>query len=256
MMDRQRDPEGDEPRVISGLTDRLAERQRARRRLRIRAIVAAAVAVVLIAAAGYVLLVSPVVALRVEDVQVSGTTEIASTEEVLAVVAPYEGQPLLRLDAPALRQDLLGVVGVREVTVERDFPHGLVITVEPRVPVASVQAEDGYVLLDAEGTELTSTAEAPDGVPVVEVPVGTDVTADALTAVLEVMASLPTTILEQVASASASTAHEVEFVLEDGARVIWGSAEENELKAAVLESLLQVQAELYDVSAPLSPITR
>lgn len=245
-----------EDRVVSGLSDRLAERQRSRRRLRIRAIVAAAVAVLLLAGTGYVLLASPLVALEVDEVEVTGTNELASTEAVLAVVQPYEGEPLLRLDTSGLREELLGIVGVREATVQREFPHGLAITIEPRVPVATVEQEDGYVLLDTEGVELAVTDEPSEGVPVVEVPVGTEVTADALTAVLTVMAALPSEILAQVASASASSAHEVEFVLDSGARVVWGSADDNELKAAVLESLLQVEAELYDVSAPLSPITR
>lgn len=249
-------PAAQDRRVVNGLSDRLAERQNAKRRLRMRAIIAAGLAVVLLAAAGYVLLASPLVALQVEDVQVSGTNAVASTDEVLDVVDDYAGQPLLRLDTRGLREELLRIVGVRDVSVQRDFPHGLVITVEPRVPVATVQQEDGFVLLDAEGTELAVTAEPADGVPVLEVPVGTETTADALTAVLTVMSSLPTAILEQVASASASTAHEVEFVLDSGASVVWGSAEENALKAAVLASLLQVPAEVYDVSAPLSPITR
>lgn len=250
-----REAPGEQP-VVSGLTDRLAERQRARRRLRIRAILAAAAAVLLIAGAGYVLLASPLVALEIDEVRVSGTDEIASTEEVLAVVQTYEGQPLLRLDTPGLREELLTIVGVREATVQREFPHGLAITIESRVPVATVEHDGGYVLLDSEGVQLAVTDEPAEGVPVVDVPVGDESTAEALTAVLTVMASLPSTILEQVASASAATAHEVEFELDDGATVVWGSAEDNELKATVLETLLPVKAQLYDVSAPLSPITR
>lgn len=246
----------DPDRVLTGLNDRLAERQRARRRVRLAAITAVAVVVALVAVGAYALLASPWVALRTVDVEVTGTNEIATTEEVLAVVAPHEGEPLLRLDTRTLREELLAIVGVREAKVERDFPHGLVITIEPRVPVATVAQEGGYVLLDAEGVELAVTAEQPEGVPLVEVPVGTDRTADSLAAVLTVMAALPEPILAQVTDASAASAHEVEFVLESGAEVVWGSAEENELKAAVLEQLLQVPAQLYDVSAPLSPITR
>src|SRR5690606_39692333 len=66
-------------------------------------------------------------------------------------ISPHEGEPLLRLDAPRLRDELEAVAGVGEATVRRVLPHGLEITVVPRVPVATVAAEDGYVLLDAEG---------------------------------------------------------------------------------------------------------
>lgn len=242
--------------LLTGLTDRLAERQRARRRLRLRAIAAVAAVVLLIAGAGYVLLASPWLALRTDAIEVTGTDAIATTEEVLAVVTPVQGQPLLRIDTAGLREQLLEIVGVRDATVERAFPNGLVITIEPRVPVATVAQDGGYVLLDSDGVALTTTEAPAEGVPLVEVPVGTDDTAASLEAVLTVMAALPPGILEQVASASATTAHEVEFVLDSGARVVWGSAEENDLKAVVLERLLAVVAEIYDVSAPLSPITR
>lgn len=244
------------PRVSGGLADRLAERQRARRRLRFRAVAIVAAAVLLLAGAGYVALASPVLALDVEEVSLTGTNEVVTAEDVLAVVQPYDGEPLLRLDTPGLRQELLGVTGVLDVAVSRDLPHGLVIEVTPRVPVASVQQDDVFVLLDAEGVELARSSEAPEGVPVVSVPVGTEDTADALAAVLEVMASLPASILEQVERASAETAYEVQFRLASGALVVWGSAEDNELKARVLQTLLQVPAQLYDVSAPLSPITK
>lgn len=242
-------------RVSTGLEERLAERRRARRRLRIRAVIAFAVGIVLVAAAAYVLLVSEWVALRADDVEVEGTNEIVTSEQVMEIVAAYDGTPLLRLDTGGLRSQLLEVVGVLDATVHRDLPHGLVVTIEPRVPVATVEDDDRYVLLDAEGVELARTKGPAEGVPVIEVPVGTEATADAVDAVLTVMAALPPELLEQVAHASATTAHEVEFELDSGATVVWGSAEENALKAEVLMTLLQVEASVYDVSAPRSPVT-
>ncbi|HLV56638.1 MAG TPA: FtsQ-type POTRA domain-containing protein [Actinotalea caeni] len=243
-------------RVSDGLTERLEERRRARRRLRLRAVAMVVAGVLVLAGVGWVALASSLLALRLDDVEVVGTDDIARSEDVLAVVAPHEGEPLLRLDAPRLRDELEAVAGVGEATVRRVLPHGLEITVVPRVPVATVAAEDGYVLLDAEGVELAVTQEPHEGVPVVDVPVGSDTTAEALEAVLTAMAALGESLLQRVVSVSAPTAYEVELVLDSGARVVWGSAEDSELKAAVLERLLQVPAEVYDVSAPLNPITR
>lgn len=243
-------------RVSDGLSDRLAERRRARRRLRLRAIALGAAAALLLAGAGYVLLASSLLALRVEAVEVVGANDIAPAEEVLAVVEPLDGVPLVRLDTPGLRDDLMGITGVAEATVQRDFPHGLVVTIVPREPVATVEDDGQYVLLDAEGVELDRTAEPREGVPEIDIPVSSDATADALAAVLAVMEALPADLLTQVSEVSAPSAYEVEFGLDSGARVVWGSAEDSELKAAVLERLLQVPASVYDVSAPLSPITR
>jgi len=246
----------DPPRVSDGLADRLAERRRARRRLRLRAVWLVAAAVVLLAGAGYLALGSSVLALHTDAVSVTGANEIVDEADVLAVVEPHEGEPLLRLDTPGLRQELLGLVGVLDVTVQRELPHGLRITIEPRVPVATVRDGGDFVLLDGDGVELARTADRPDGVPLVSVPVGSTDTAAALEAVLDVMSALPSDILDQVADASARTAFEVEFELDSGARVVWGSAEQNALKSEVLTALLPVPAQVYDVSAPLSPITR
>lgn len=243
-------------RVTDALSDRLAERRRARRRLRLRALVIVVACALLIAGAGYVALASSVLALRADEVRVQGANEIAPADQVLEVVAPLAGVPLLRLDTAALRQELLGIVGVRDVSIARDFPNGLTVTVQPRVPVATVREEGQYVLLDGDGVELARGDQPADGVPQVRVPVGSEETAAALTAVLDVMAALPADILDQVLDASATSAHEIEFTLTSGATVVWGSAIDNALKARVLDTLLQLEANVYDVSAPLSPTTR
>ncbi len=246
-----------EDRITDQLGDRIAERQRARRRLRVRAVVIAAVITLVLAGGGYLALASPVLALRADDVTVAGTNTIVSDDDVMALVEPLEGEPLLRLDTRGLREDLRSVTGVLDAGVERDFPHGLTIAITPRVPVASVEEDGGYVMLDAEGVELGSTDDPVDGIPTVEVPVGTADTADALTAVLAALEAMSEAgLLEQVSAASASSAYEVELTLAEGATVLWGSAEDSELKAAVLGELLAVDAQVYDVSAPLSPITR
>lgn len=243
-------------RVSDRLVDRLEERRRARRRLRVRALVLWVVAALVVCGAAYVVLASPLLALRADDVELQGTDEIAPAEDVLEVVEPFDGVPLLRLDTPAIRAELLELPGVLDATVRRDFPHGLIVTVVPRTPVATVEEDGGFVVLDAEGVELARDDEPREGIPVVAVPVGSDATAEALTAVLTAMDALPADLLEQVAEVSAATAYEVTFELDSGAQVVWGSAEDSDLKAAVLADLLQVPASVYDVSAPLSPITR
>lgn len=243
-------------RVSGGLEDRLAERQRARRRLRVRALVVAGVVALLLGGGAYVSLFSPVLALQGEEITITGTDEIASERDVLALVEPYEGEPLLRIDTVGLREELLEVTGVLDVVVMRDFPNGLTVAVEPRVPVATVEEDGEFVLLDGEGVVLARTESPREGVPQVQVPVGTEDTAAALTAVLSVMAALPPSLLGEVTEASAASSFEVEFTLDQGSTVIWGSAEDNALKVAALEVLLQIDAEVYDVSAPESPITR
>ena len=44
--------------------------------------------------------------------------------------------------------------------------------------------------------------------------------------------------------------------LRDGAKVIWGSAEQSELKSQVLATLLPLGGDVFDVSAPGFPARR
>ncbi|MFV0427485.1 MAG: cell division protein FtsQ/DivIB [Beutenbergiaceae bacterium] len=244
------------PEVTEALADRLGQRRRARRRLRIRALLICVISALLLAGIGYLSLLSPVLALRAEQISVQGSSEYVSAEQVRAIAAGYVGVPLLRLDTAEIVSQTEDLVGVREASVRRDFPNGIQITVVPRVPVASVGQGDLFVTLDSEGVELAQTDAPAADVPLVHVPVGTEGTVPALAAVLEVLAVLPPQLLEQVGQVSASSAHEVEFTLDSGAQVVWGSAQDSVLKATVLEILLQVEAQVYDVSAPNNPITR
>lgn len=246
----------DDP-VSHGLVDRLQERRSARRRLRVRAVLIGVAVLLLLAGLVYAAGWSPLLALRGEDVRVEGTTEIVPEPSIRSIVEPYHEVPLVRVDTDAIAASVEALVGVRSVVVERDFPNGLAVLITPRVGIASVEADDGaFALLDVDGVELARSEQPPEGVPAVQVPVGTDQTAPSLAAVLSVLDALPGDVRAEVTQASATTPDMVELVLTDGAQVVWGSAEDSDLKVAALQVLRQVDAEVYDVSAPLAPITR
>ena len=59
-----------------------------------------------------------------------------------------------------------------------------------------------------------------------------------------------------MAQSSAESPESVKLELQDGSEVLWGSADDAELKASVLTTLLQVGADHYDVSIPTAPLTR
>ena len=60
----------------------------------------------------------------------------------------------------------------------------------------------------------------------------------------------------QVTGLQAEAVDAITISLTDDRTVLWGSAEESELKSEVLGTLLQMEARVYDVSAPLYPTTR
>lgn len=239
-----------------------------RRRLAWRQIVLVSGGTLAVLALAWLLFWSPVLALDVDEVQVSGAGTVVAVDQVMAVVAERAGTPLPRLDTVGLRDAILEVPGVREARVARDWPTGLVIELVSREPVAAVPeqkdpatggavAGTGYALVDQDGVQVGRVDAAPEGLPVVDVPVGD---ARTLTAVLTVLQSLPADLLAQVGQISAQTQDTVTMLLRDGAQVDWGSAGENPLKAAVLQALRAAPASagaaVYDVSAPTLPIVK
>src|SRR5699024_2186782 len=128
-----------------GLLERLAEQTRARRRLAWRKVLLALGVLVLVGAAAWAVLVSPLLALDVADVRVSGAGEgtTVAQEDVLSVVAGHAGTPLARLDTGDLAAQIGEITTVRSAQVTRSWPHGLAVDITARVPVAAATTDDG-----------------------------------------------------------------------------------------------------------------
>lgn len=247
------------PVVSPSSVARFEERARARRSRSRRKAAAVAGGAAAAGALGWLLLLSPVLALDPQDVRVEGAGTVVAVDQVLDVVDAHAGVPLPRLDTVGLRDEVLEVPGVREARVTRGWPHGLLVVLVAREPVAAVPEPEagGFALLDMEGVQVGRVDAAPDGLPVVDVPVGD---ARTLSAVLTVLEQLPADLLAQVQGVSARTQDTVTMQLRDGVRVDWGSAAETPLKIAVLATLRSsgaaAGATVVDVSAPRLPITR
>lgn len=184
-------------------------------------------------------------------------------------VAPIYGKPLPQVTADEV-QTLLGqVVQVKSSSIEARPPSTLRVSIVERIPVALLKNEDAYLLVDQEGVELgTTTDPASAALPLIDggkAAIGQDT----FKAMTEVLANLPQPILAQLANATAASPDAVELKLVDGRSVIWGDASDMELKAVVLETLLNAPApapaagapapepvNVFDVSAPRRPVTR
>lgn len=230
-----------------------------RRRIRRDRALGWSAAVIVAAALGWLLLVSPVLALQGDQVtvRVEGDRAVVDAAAVGALLTSHAGTPLPRLDTVALRRQVLDVPGVRAASVTRSWPHGVLVTVVARDPVAAVPDNGGFALLDADGVQVGRSDTTPKDLPVVDVPLNAPT---AMTAVLLVLQQLPPALATDVVGASARNADDVQLTLGDGAKVEWGSADQSALKAAVLLTLRKAQssahASVYDVSAPTLPITR
>ena len=252
--------------VVEQAAQRFAERAQARRRVTRRKVAVVVAVVVGVGVLGWAAFFSSLLGLdpvRVDvvgaldasdDAALGGTVAVA---DVRAVVARHAGEPLPRLDTAALRTELLAVHGVKDARVVRRWPRGLTVTVTPRVPVAAVPTGDQVALLDADGVTLSTQPTAPAGLPVVGVPLDDT---RALGAALTVVDALPPELAAQVATVAAPTQDTVTLTLADGVQVVWGSAEDNPLKAQVVATLRADQTltdvTTIDVSAPRMPVVR
>lgn len=239
-------------RVSAGSVRRFAERAR-RRRLRaaLPLLVAAGLLVALVVAA-WVVLGSPW--LRADEVRVDGAQRVQQAE-VDAALGDQLGRPLARVDTGAVEERLEQLSQVRSVQVVRDWPSTLEVRLTERVPVAAVPGEAGFALVDDAGVVVETVPEPPAGLAVVSeetVAAG----GEALEAAVAVLQTMPDDLRATVAGTSAATPDSVTLALTSGAQVVWGSADESDRKAAVLRILLARPAQVYDVSAPGTPVTR
>ncbi|NLE97825.1 MAG: FtsQ-type POTRA domain-containing protein [Propionibacterium sp.] len=178
---------------------------------------------------------------------------IVTVEEYVATAAVPTGEPLARVDVRAVEERVRSLSEVAAVEVSRDFPGTVRIVVTERLAVYQLQDLDTYSWVDEHGVIFRTGEALVESMPVVDV----DEAEERLLAdVATVVEHLPAPIASSVERIEAGSVDLIELVLDDDRRVVWGSAEESALKAEVLDTLLQVEADVYDVSAPNHPTTR
>lgn len=257
MLDIQEDPWLPRPEDESD-SSVVAFPQPPRKRRRRNLILGLVFLVLLMAGLLAYLIFSPALALR--SVEISGNT-LVTAEEATAALEPLLGEPLPQIADEEVEQLLEGFAPIESVTVAAVPPFSLAVTIRERVPVAIVQNDGQFVLIDAEGRQLASVKDR-DAVQLPLIDGGTEaVNSEVFSSIATVLAALPESILNQLEHASADSVDSVELSLTGDQRIFWGSAEDNQAKALVLEALLAAPpadppAEEFDVSTPSSPVTR
>jgi cell division protein FtsQ len=236
------------------------------RRRRRRALIGVAGVVVVVAIVMALAMFSPVLA--VKTITVDGN-KLATEKSLQSVLSPLLNKPLPQVTLADVEALLKPVPQVKSVTMEARPPSTLLVHMVERVPVALLKNGNGYLLVDQDGVQLGTTKD-PAKVPLPLIDGGTaaigKATFHAMTAVL---ATLPKSVLSQLANASAKSPDAVQLKLNDGKTIIWGNASDMELKAQVLDALINAPAptpvagqpdpppvNVYDVSAPRHPVTR
>jgi cell division protein FtsQ len=192
--------------------------------------------------------------LAVEDVDVSGA-ETVEASDIRTRSGIDVGEPMIGVDLDTAERRIGALAVVRSVSVTRQWPHGILVSIEERTPIAVVEIGDRLRGMDEDGVVFRDYKTAPPGLPRVVTTSGT--TSDALKEAAEVVSALPQELTLIVDHVQVTSVDKISLVLKDGREVIWGSADESATKAEVLATLLAtVQAQVYDVSVPSKPTTR
>ena len=187
----------------------------------------------------------------VKDVQVVTSSGVSLSADQIAQVKEVANipinAPIARLDTDTAAQAVANLPWVSSVEVRRGWPNEVVVALVPRIPLARVVSLGQSQGVDAQGIIFDSPNL--DGLPLIEA------TGASLVSAVEVVSQLPSSLAQKVVRIRARSIDSVELDLKSGSVVRWGSADEPEFKAAVLEALLSLRAQIYDVSAPELPTT-
>jgi cell division protein FtsQ len=195
---------------------------------------------------------SPILALR--HVIVDGTQRLDAATLASAVDGQL-GVPLALLDEDRIRTELGEFSLIRSYVTELVPPDTLLIHIVERAPIGVIASAEGFRLIDPAGITIDTTVARPEGYPTIELAAGEDVEGAGFRSMAEVLLALPPSVLAQVDTIAARTRDDVTLTLTGSAqRVVWGSADDSESKAAVLASLIALHTGdgpgEYDVSAP------
>ena len=128
---------------------------------------------------------------------------------------------------------------VESVDVTRTWPDVVRIAVVERTAVAAVELAGRLRGLDADGVVFRDYKAVPKGMP--RVRPGANAGTDALREAATVVSALPDDLVTRVDHVEVATVDQITLVMRDQREVLWGSAEESELKAQVVDKLLAAQ---------------
>ncbi|MGZ5399954.1 MAG: cell division protein FtsQ/DivIB, partial [Nocardioides sp.] len=140
-------------------------RQWARRWLTWKYVLAALALIGLVVGSIWLFLFSTVLA--VKQVEVQGAQQLRPAE-VRAVAGLDDGEPLARVDLDDVRTRVQALALVSSAEVTRSWPDAIVIEVEERVAIATVEIGGRLRGLDLEGVVFDEYAKPPAGLPRVE----------------------------------------------------------------------------------------
>lgn len=225
--------------------------QRSKRRLKLW--IGIGVGILVVALAGFLVWLFLLSTTFSADETVVEGEQLLTSDAIKEAAAVPKNVPLARLDTGAIRKRVEELPEVRSAEVKVDYPNAVRIEVSERVAIFQLAKDGAFAWIDAEGVEFRTGQARSKSLPEAKLTRdGTRIRRDVAT----VATHIPEAARKQVTLIRAKSVDRIEVSLEDRRSIVWGSADESELKSEVLEALLSVDAKVYDVSAPTHPTTK
>lgn len=239
---------------VKDATSAIRARHRAQRRRRAIRVGIGVGVVAILGATVWAIWFSPWFVAR--EIEVSGLHQI-NEDEILAAAQIEFGTHLVSLDTDAIAQRVRALPIVADVAITRTWSGVVRIAVTERTAVYGIPWLGEYVLVDAQGIGFLTAPYTPEGLLIINLnaddsPTSTRLMADAAT----IAVALPDSVRSQLSWMTAQTPDTFTIGLLNGSQILWGSAEQSELKAQVIDGLLKISASYYDISSPSHPSTR
>ncbi len=196
----------------------------------------------------------------VTGVQATGVDR--PTQELMIAAADItEGTPLARVNTSQVAESVKREVpAVSSVTVQRRWPHSIVIKATPRTVAANVTVDGLVRWADQTGFVFGAVNQPRKAAPsiIVRPRFGTDTSARqrAIAEALIVARALPAPVKAKLARIEFRSQDDIVIATTSGRTIRWGSADDSDRKAVVLAALLGRKAKVYDVRTPDLPTTK
>lgn len=194
--------------------------------------------------------------LAINKITITGLDKVPE-KQIQAALKGYMGKPLPMISSQSVADDLAKFKLIESVAVVSQPPHELKVKVVERTAI-SIVVEDGVgFLYDPSGIRL-GVAKGSEKLPTIII-TGDPKTSKNYTQAIDVLLSLPSSLLEKVELIQARTRDNVTMRLRGNAKqtIIWGDSTQSALKSRVLKVLLfRTPARIpatFDVSSPLTP---
>jgi len=178
-----------------------------------------------------------------QEISVTGNERL-TIEQISTLAEVPIGNSLMSIDTAAMASQLMSMPEIEVATVERGWPHTILIKVTERNPIAVAATASGFNLIDSQGHNAGVVAAPPAGLLIISA----QPDSNAMLGAIKTLAAIPAQW--QLIGLSAATQDSIVATLGSGAVITFGSSERAADKVEVAQALMEKGYSVINVSAP------